>query len=158
MRVWQVSVGTLKIKIFLLNKPSATYKKTTYFYEFMLCEICGKDVPKLVRAEIEGAELMVCPECSSLGKVLREPQDYVVRPSVQKISIVPKIHEPPQVIENFGAEVKKAREKLGLTREELAKKIFEKESLLVRIENTNFEPEEKVIRKLEKALGIKLIE
>ncbi|MEM4598230.1 MAG: multiprotein bridging factor aMBF1 [Candidatus Diapherotrites archaeon] len=124
----------------------------------MLCEVCGKDFPKLVRAEIEGAELMVCSECSALGKVLRETQDYVARPSVQKISIAPKIQEPPQVIENIGAEVKKAREKLGLTREDLAKKIFEKESLLVRIENTNFEPEEKVIRKLEKALGIKLIE
>ncbi|MCX8190115.1 MAG: multiprotein bridging factor aMBF1 [Candidatus Diapherotrites archaeon] len=124
----------------------------------MLCEVCGKSSQKLLRTEIEGAELMVCQECSALGKIIREPKENFMQPIFKKTTNPPKIQEPPQVIENFGVEIKKAREKLGLTREELAKKIFEKESLLVRIENTNFEPEEKVIRKLEKVLGIKLIE
>ncbi|MEM4663259.1 MAG: multiprotein bridging factor aMBF1 [Candidatus Diapherotrites archaeon] len=125
----------------------------------MLCEVCGKKTAKLYRAEIEGAELSVCEECSKLGKVLMDRRNDAAQPKIRKkITQKPDIKEPPVLVENFGLEVKKAREKLGLTREELAKKIFEKESLLVRIENTNFEPEEKVVRKLEKVLGVKLLE
>jgi len=122
----------------------------------MRCEVCGNDFPKLIRAEIEGAELMVCPECAKLGKTLRDLPEPASSTHVMKRVSAPRIEEPPELIEDFGTEVKRARERLGLTREELAKKIFEKESLLVRIENNAFEPEEKIIRKLEKVLGIKL--
>lgn len=122
----------------------------------MRCEVCGKDFPKLIRAEIEGAELMVCTECAKLGKTL-DFQRPASQSQKSKVFAPARIEEPPELIENFGAEVKRARERLGLTREELAKKIFEKESLLVRIENDGFEPEEKIVRKLEKVLGIKLI-
>jgi putative transcription factor len=58
--------------------------------------------------------------------------------------------------EDLGAIVQKAREKLGITREELALKVFEKSSVIHKIEAGNFVPDDKAIKKLEAALGVKL--
>ena len=41
----------------------------------MECEICGKTVPENnpIRAKIEGSVMVVCKECSKLGKIQKTP-------------------------------------------------------------------------------------
>ena len=41
----------------------------------MECEICGKTVPEdnPIRAKIEGSVMVVCKECSKLGRIQKAP-------------------------------------------------------------------------------------
>ncbi len=119
----------------------------------MRCEVCGREA-KLMRVEIEGAELLVCSKCASLGKILRDSQ----APKTSNIKYDYKLEEPFVLVENYGELIRKAREKLGLTREQLAKKLFEKESVIQRIEANELEPSNELVLKLEKTLGITLRE
>ena len=53
--------------------------------------------------------------------------------------------------------VRRAREKLGLTHEELGKRIKEKVSVLKKIETRKIRPDNRLAAKLEHALRIKLL-
>ena len=59
---------------------------------------------------------------------------------------------------DFGTIVRKAREKAGLDHGALAAKISEKKSILTSVEAGNMKPNEKLIKKLENYLKIKLTE
>ena len=61
-----------------------------------------------------------------------------------------------EIVPDYGKIIRKGREAKGLTVKELAMKIFEKESLLHRLENQSIKPSDELIRKLEKQLGIGL--
>ena len=63
-----------------------------------------------------------------------------------------------EVIEDYNAVIRDAREKRGWSREELAEKLYEKASVVSRIETGKMIPDIKLARKLEKTLNIKLIE
>ena len=54
--------------------------------------------------------------------------------------------------------IKKARKKKGLTREDLGFKIGERTVTISKIENGDLRPSDKMIAKLEKELGISLLE
>jgi len=51
--------------------------------------------------------------------------------------------EETVIIDNYGKKIIEARKKINLTREEFAKKINEKESVIRRIEAEGMEPDEK---------------
>jgi putative transcription factor len=59
-------------------------------------------------------------------------------------------------VENYGKLIVEARERMNLTREEFAKKIKEKESVVRRIESEEMVPDDALTKKIEKFLGIKL--
>jgi putative transcription factor len=63
-----------------------------------------------------------------------------------------------ELVSDWNDRVKKAREKKGLSREELGFKIGERTVTISKIENGDLRPSDKVIGKLEKELDIKLIE
>ena len=63
-----------------------------------------------------------------------------------------------ELIDNYGAVVRKARLKTGMTEEQFAKSINEKKGTILKIEAQSLIPDDKLISKLEKALGIKLKE
>ena len=66
-------------------------------------------------------------------------------------SRTPQIREPSyEVSEDFNTIIRVAREKKGWSREELAKKIYEKVSVINRIESGKMVPDIKLARKLEK--------
>lgn len=124
----------------------------------MQCEVCGAESKRLVEIALEGAQVLACPRCAQLGKVIpRKPlsadkkSTYFYHPS-------PRLEIGLEVVEGFAELVRKAREKKGLTREQLARKIFEKESVIHRIESGNYVPDDKTVKKLEEALGVKLTE
>lgn len=128
----------------------------------MQCDICGKD-KELVIALIEGTEINVCNDCAKFGKTIKK-----IRPEQKKKQLPSstglakeKILEKEKVsdiVENYASIIRNAREKLGLTQKEFAKKINEKLSMVHNLETGKHEPSLKLAEKLEKILHIKLIE
>jgi len=134
----------------------------------MRCEVCGRRIigPPF-KAMIEGAKMLVCAECSKLGSVYWEAK---TEPRMKKVSkrlpqpvIAPRkqpsiiVEESVELIDDFGAKVRRAREKLGLSHEDLGKKISEKVSVLRKIESRKMTPNNLLIEKLQHALKVKLM-
>ncbi|MEM4554954.1 MAG: multiprotein-bridging factor 1 family protein [Candidatus Anstonellaceae archaeon] len=117
----------------------------------MECEICGEGQAEYLIL-LEGAKLKVCKECSTSGKILQGPAP---KPSLQAKQLMLK--EELEVVEGYGKLIAEARRHLGLPIEVLAERLNEKASFLERIENEKTLPDEKLCRKLEKELGIKLL-
>ena len=135
----------------------------------MRCEVCGRKIHgDPIRAEIEGARLTVCVECSKHGKIIRT--EYVElggKPSRKLPTSKPFIRKkkPAQarveitqeMVEGYDSKIRQAREKLGLSLEELGKKINEKASVLSKLETGKMAPNNMLVTKLEHALKIKLL-
>ena len=134
----------------------------------MECEICGKPVPENnpIRAKIEGSVMVVCKECSKLGKVQKAPpkpkfvkQNKNKRPTTTRNKVYSRNEEPSEeLIEDFSMEIRKAREAKNWSREDLGKKINERVSVINRIETGKMTPDTKLTKKLENILDIKLLE
>ena len=123
----------------------------------MDCEICGRKNAR-IDAIIEGVKMRVCEDCAKHSKKIIhiEPASEIKKDKKNKN--VGKIVIEHEIVDDYGIIIKSARERKGLTRKELAALIDEKESFLKRIEEEEAFPPEKLARKLENALGIKLIE
>jgi putative transcription factor len=62
-----------------------------------------------------------------------------------------------ELTEDYGTRIRKAREKLGFSHEELGKRLNEKVSLLKKIETGKMTPNDKLATALEHTLKVKLI-
>lgn len=123
----------------------------------MRCEICGKKIiGRPMKTKIESSIMLTCNECAKFGKIQREP------PKARKpkpFKRTPRRRElAEEVVEDYKALIRDAREKKGWSREKLAEKIYEKASVVNRIESGKMVPDIKLARKLERILNIKLIE
>lgn len=107
----------------------------------------------MYRAEIEGTILEVCENCLKFGENLGEIQTSEVKAPVK---IKSEIREETVFVDNYGELIVESRKKMNLTREEFAKKINERESLIKRIESEKMRPDDKLTEKIERFLGIKL--
>ncbi len=135
----------------------------------MRCEVCGRKIyTSPLTALIEGAKLTVCVECSKHGKIVHE--DFgIERKSLRKTlpSVPPKmpkkktsevkVEATQEVVEGYHTKIRQARERLGLSHEELGKKINEKASVLSKLETRKMTPNNVLVSKLEHALKIKLL-
>jgi len=110
------------------------------------CELCGK--PATTKARIEGTILHVCSNCASFGTEIKAvaPKRQFVRPEAPEMYMA----------SDFGQQLRRAREKLGLTEEEAAKKLNIKESTLRHFEHATVQPDDATVKKLEKFYRIKL--
>ena len=141
----------------------------------MECEICGKPIEgRPIRTKIDGSVLEVCKDCSKYGRVQRDtplerkfvsrdkkgnPQNKnKVQSKRQNVQKRPRDEPMDELVEDFNLIVRKARESKGWTREELGAKIYEKVSVINRIESGKMEPDARLAKKLEKTLNITLIE
>jgi len=119
----------------------------------MQCTLCGKEA-KLVKAEIEGVVVDVCESCVKFGsKVFRSDYKTVARPMRLEFK-----DEEAELVSNYGKRIESARCEKGLTREGLAKALSEKESVIRRVEEEKMVPDERLAKKLERFLGVKLSE
>lgn len=137
----------------------------------MRCEVCGRKIyGKPCNVIIEGAKLTVCGECSKHGKVLEEKTQPATLKTIQaKPKTLPtsktqqkgkpeiKPEEELELVEDFNVKIRQAREKLGLTHENLGKRLNEKVSVLRKIETSKMTPNNILARKLEHELKIKLL-
>ena len=141
----------------------------------MQCEMCGDTIrgtPKLVR--IEGAELQVCTKCEKFGTEVQQVRrtDLVrqsaaaPRPGKTVMAALPPERRKRdlfdymegEIVEDYAARIRKARMDKGISAKDLALQIKEREHLIKKIENGELIPEEMVRKKLEKVLGIRLID
>jgi len=134
----------------------------------MQCEVCGRKIlGKPLKAKIEGAKMIVCEKCAKLGTVYLEATPLPVPPKrkIAKHPITlssvkkqpPTVTETLELIDNFSPKIRQTREKLGLSHEDLGRKISEKVSVLRKIETGKMTPNHQLAEKLEHTLRIKLL-
>ena len=114
------------------------------------CEVCGRIVSEMKRAEIDGVVLEVCDKCAKLGKEVVEAKPVVIRRRPAET-----IEEERELVEDFAKRIRKARESRNLRQDEAAQKIGISSSLLRRIEG-GFKPDETTVKRLQRFYGIKL--
>ena len=136
----------------------------------MRCEVCGRKIrTDPTRALIEGAILTVCFECSKHGKKINDeefnrksnllkkpPVSFIIKP-VRKRKIEAKVELTQELVSDYASQIRKAREKLNLSHEDLGKKINVKASVLSKLETGKMEPTNKLVSKLEHSLKLKLL-
>jgi putative transcription factor len=130
----------------------------------MQCEICGAEVPGTPnRIVIDGSTLDVCKSCSRFGKAEDKwsPVSRKIVPVERAFTVrkpQPRDHfkDLVEIIPEYGKVIRDAREKLGITPDELANAIKEKAALLKKIEREELAPDDQVRKKLERELNIKL--
>ncbi len=133
----------------------------------MDCEVCGSNIiGKPARSLVEGATLIVCQECASLGKELPGfperrrktaapgPVQSHNRPPLESL---PKAVEDSDLVEDYAEIVKEGREKLGLSQTELAFKAKEKVTVIQKIELAKILPTMRLTKELEHILRVKLL-
>ena len=138
----------------------------------MRCEVCGKEIlgpPQ--RRVIEGAKLTVCSRCASFGSSdwsINKP--VPVKSSGGRIQMIPppvprsrlrndvESVEQLELVEDYGSQIRKARQKLGLSEKDLAKKMQEKESVVKNLEKQELTPDHRLISKIKKYLSLDIVE
>lgn len=122
----------------------------------MRCEICGKKIMgRPIRVKIEGSVMDVCADCSRFGKVQRQPEKPRRAPRRRTTRPMEPVYE---VLEDYSRIIREAREKRGWSREDLAKKMNEKVSVIHRIEAGRMEPDIKLAKRFERILNIRILE
>jgi len=136
----------------------------------MICELCGKDITFCRKVTIEGVQLEVCSECAKFGVEAKkeEPKEQGPRPiDTQRLEFRERRGKPKDVYESggkeeltddYGVRIRNARSTRGMTLKDLAMKINERATVLSKVEAGQMTPDDKVVKKLEKELGIKLKE
>jgi putative transcription factor len=140
----------------------------------MICEMCGNEVPVTRPVFIEGTKLNVCPNCAKFGDEFRGNQSKagsVPGPSAQIIEErlqkrerrmqtkdVYQGKETVEIVSNYGSVIRNARVAKGMDLKAFAASISEKQGTLAKVESNNLVPDDKLRKKLEKALDIQLTE
>lgn len=116
--------------------------------------MCGRE-ENLYKILLEGSILEVCENCSSFGEIIDMPKRPIFDDDIKGEHLEPETKE--LLVSNFGEKIRKARERKGLTQQQLALNLAEKESIIHRLEGGHFKPSDKLVKKLEQFLQIKLI-
>jgi putative transcription factor len=143
----------------------------------MLCEMCGKEVEATSRVRVERSVLQLCPDCAKYGEAVDPPPPpaamAVPSPSLGRrpVAGATRAAGGPRRLEerdlyreigelelapDWGRRVRVAREGLAWTPEELAKRLNEKKSVVLKVESGGFRPPDQLVRKLEHLLKVRL--
>lgn len=140
----------------------------------MLCELCGKEAGPTRPAFIEGTKLNVCQNCMRFGEEYRSqgknvssvpaPSATVIEERLQKrekrmqTKDIYADTQSTEIIEDYGKVIREARIAAGLDIDQFSASISEKKGVIAKVESNSLVPDEKLMRKIEKALNIKLTE
>lgn len=135
-----------------------------------VCEMCGTDSTKAKRVFLEGTLLMLCPKCAKFG------QESVEKEEEERSQVPPtrapapytgtgksgsgRSLDPGEIAlsEDYHKTISKARNKMGMTQEDLARKLNERKSVIAKLESKQLRPNDVLRRKLERALNVVLTE
>jgi putative transcription factor len=139
----------------------------------MICEMCGKETSTGVLISVEGSALKVCPDCRKFGRPLdvgsattELPRGPLAREIVTQrlqqrrkrmeerdlFSELPEMELEP----DWPQRIRKARERLNLSQDQLGQLLREKTSIVQKLENGAMTPPDDLVRKIEKTLKIRL--
>jgi len=139
------------------------------------CDICGRTSINIRKYRIEGAEVLACLSCGKHGTLIEDPNqkeqfsrktEKIFKPMQKRGSAQQGQRSPPfhsnrkrekTLIEDYGHLITNARSNYGLTREDLAKNLFIRETFLTKIETERQRPSDELAKKIEKALNITLL-
>ena len=125
------------------------------------CEVCGAPIrgpPASV--EIDGAVMRVCPKCATRGRRLSVPVAAALprHQAPRSLSAPRPTRDEEYFLEpDYGARVRKAREGLGLSQEELGRRMNVKSSVVSHVEAQKLKPDRILIKKLEHELKVVLV-
>lgn len=112
--------------------------------------------------------MSLCPSCMKFGvEVAGHSQEVTGRSRVLEGIEARAARAKPkdifarmdtELVEDFGKRIREARQRKGLTQEELARKLNERQSVLSKVEAGTQRPNDDLARKLERELGIALFE
>ncbi len=138
----------------------------------MICEMCGKEGPTR-EAIISGARIQVCQNCARFGEASGSGGSSRPGAPVSQSVIDQRLEKRKrrmqskdiyagattiEIVDDYGGVVRRAREAKGKGLKEFANEIQEKQGILAKVEANDLVPDEKLMKKLEKALDIKLTE
>ena len=124
----------------------------------LTCEVCGRPLDGAPsKVTMDGAVLSVCRRCAGRGKPYQPPPS-----PARRLSPGPRpsraIEEPElEVDPRYGSMVKQAREKLGLTQEQLGRAINVKASVVSHVESGKMKPDLALARTLGRYLKVNLL-
>jgi putative transcription factor len=108
--------------------------------------------------------MIVCWNCSKLGSTYWEtpsPPRSIKTPKIRPKTTLKRTNtltpENLELVDDYNIRVRQAREKLGLSHDDLGKKIGEKISVLRKIESGKMHPDQKLTNKLQHALKITIL-
>lgn len=144
------------------------------------CEICGNVIEgRGIERLIEGTKMIVCISCARFGEATKRSPPVTSETSVipvrRKRKTTTRTHAPKskrkkvtipspekffsryEIVEDYSAIIRKAREKMELTQEELGQELNVKGSVIQKLETGKTKPTDpKSIIKLESILNIKI--
>jgi putative transcription factor len=131
------------------------------------CEVCGKTLrEKPVLVEIEGATMRVCNGCAKFGTPVKppsKPRPYATMTKPRK-NVAPKVAfkqrsrtNELEPIPDLAEVIRKERHKREMTQEDFGKLLFEKASIINKIESGRLVPSNPTLRKIGKKLGVTLL-
>lgn len=137
----------------------------------MNCEICGSEIKgEPYKTKIDNSVMATCKECSRYGKVQSKPQppkskspkrkivNNTQRQNQNKVYSRRTKEEEFEIVEDYNKIIRQKREIKGLTQKEFAAQLYEKESVLNKIENGKMVPDIKLAHKIEKLLNVTIVE
>jgi putative transcription factor len=135
----------------------------------MRCELCGKETDLARPVFIEGSKLRVCPQCARFGdeftpgkkeegtKVVIEERLQARERRMRSRDVYSK-ETALELAEDYPLRIKQGRRDKGWDQDALGAKLNEKKSVIAKLEAGGITPDEKLIKKLERALDIHLME
>ncbi len=125
-----------------------------------MCEMCGTEQDRLRPVLVEGTRLRLCDRCSRFGEEIQPAKTRpATLPGARRTRTDRPIREPEyDLAPDFPDRLRRAREAFGWKREELARRINEKLSVLEKLEKGRMRPTDTLVAKLERVLEIRLRE
>jgi putative transcription factor len=121
------------------------------------CEVCGNPIRgQPSRVEIDGAVLLVCSNCARLGTPIAAPPDAKRIPQ-PRIPAGDGMNPDVEVDPDYPTIVKSAREKMGLTQEQLGRMTNVKPSVIHHVETGKMKPDLALARTLMHQLKVNLL-
>lgn len=137
----------------------------------MLCEVCGREVPRTKTVTVEGTVLNACPNCARFGVEVgapARPRARATPPAIaQRLEARKRRMTPKDVYaqageedlaEDYAQRIRAAREARGWKQVDLGMKINERVTIIAKLESGTIIPNEGLIKRLERALEIRLKE
>ena len=142
------------------------------------CEMCGAETANPKTIKVEGAELDVCSDCTEFGTEVKTESSsststkYSTSSSGGSSGLSSSggnssggsrrrrdmFDEMQELASDYDERIRNAREEASYSQEELASELNEKASLVRKLERGDILPSDDVRKKLEKKLGVSLLE